>query len=77
MIALACSSHLLVDLPLFGGPVAFVIGAVLMIRRSERRAAPEAAQAAAAEVERPSSRSMPAGSVFARQPPTALTAETT
>lgn len=37
MTALACSSHLLVDLPLFGGPVAFVIGAVLMIRRSERR----------------------------------------
>ena len=37
MTALACASHLLVDLPLFGGPVLFVVGAVLMIRRSERR----------------------------------------
>ena len=41
MIALACASHLLVDLPLFGGPVVFVIGAVVMIRRSERRRAAE------------------------------------
>ena len=37
MTVLACASHLLVDLPLFGGPVAFVIGAIVMIRRSERR----------------------------------------
>ena len=37
MTALACTSHLLVDLPLFGGPVAFVVGAILLIRRSERR----------------------------------------
>ncbi|MEA2158460.1 MAG: hypothetical protein QOD66_840 [Solirubrobacteraceae bacterium] len=35
----ACASHLLVDLPLFGGPVLFVIGAVLLISRSERRRA--------------------------------------
>jgi hypothetical protein len=39
VIALACSSHLLVDLPLFGGPVAVVVGSVLVIRRSERRRA--------------------------------------
>jgi hypothetical protein len=39
MIALGCASHLLVDLPLFGGPVLFVLGAVLLIRRSERRQA--------------------------------------
>jgi hypothetical protein len=36
---LACASHLLVDLPLFGGPVVFVIGAVLLISRGERRRA--------------------------------------
>jgi hypothetical protein len=36
---LGCASHLLVDLPLFGGPVLFVIGAVLLISRSERRRA--------------------------------------
>jgi hypothetical protein len=35
----ACASHLLVDLPLLGGPVLFVIGAVLLISRSERRRA--------------------------------------
>ncbi len=33
----ACASHLLVDLPLFGGPVLFVVAAVLLISRSERR----------------------------------------
>ncbi len=32
-----CASHLLVDLPLFGGPVLFVIAAVVLISRSERR----------------------------------------
>ncbi len=37
MIALACASHFLIDMPLFGEPVLFVIGAILMIRRSERR----------------------------------------
>ncbi len=37
MIALACAGHVLVDLPLFGAPVLFVVGAVLLIRRSERR----------------------------------------
>ncbi len=42
----ACASHLLVDLPLFGGPVLFVIAAVLLISRSERRrAAQDNAQA--------------------------------
>lgn len=39
MIALACSSHVLIDLPLFGSPVLFVAGALWMIRRSERRRA--------------------------------------
>jgi hypothetical protein len=40
MIALACSSHLLVDLPLFGAPV-FTIGGVLfwMARGDGRRTA--------------------------------------
>jgi hypothetical protein len=39
---LACASHLLVDLPLFGGPVLFVVAAVVLISRSERRRAGEA-----------------------------------
>ena len=34
---LACTSHLLVDLPLFAAPVLFVLGAVFFISRSERR----------------------------------------
>ena len=34
---LACASHMLVDLPLFGGPVVMVIGAA----RSERHRAGE------------------------------------
>lgn len=38
---LACASHLLVDLPLFGGPVVMVIGAVVWIARSERHRAGE------------------------------------
>lgn len=42
MSALACASHLLVDLPLFGSPVLFVAGAVLLIRRSELRRSPAA-----------------------------------
>jgi hypothetical protein len=37
----ACASHLLVDLPLFGGPVLFVVAAVALISRSERRRAGE------------------------------------
>ena len=35
----ACASHLLVDLPLFGGPVALVIATVVLMARSERRRA--------------------------------------
>src|SRR5438874_6487539 len=38
MIALpACASHLLVDLPLFGGPIVMVVLAVVVMARSERR----------------------------------------
>jgi hypothetical protein len=36
---LACASHLLVDLPLFGGPVVMIIGTVVLMARSERRRA--------------------------------------
>jgi hypothetical protein len=35
----ACASHLLVDLPLFGGPVLFVVAAVVLTSRGERRRA--------------------------------------
>jgi hypothetical protein len=35
----ACSGHLLVDLPLFGGPVLLLIGGVLAMTRSERQRA--------------------------------------
>jgi hypothetical protein len=38
-VVVACTSHLLVDLPLFGGPVALVIGAIAIVARSERRRA--------------------------------------
>ncbi len=33
----ACASHLLIDLPLFGGPVVMVLGAVFVMARAERR----------------------------------------
>jgi cytochrome c-type biogenesis protein CcmH/NrfF len=36
-LVIACASHLLVDLPLFGGPVVMVVGAVVMMARAERR----------------------------------------
>jgi hypothetical protein len=36
---IACASHLLVDLPLFGGPVALIVGAVGLTARAERRRA--------------------------------------
>jgi hypothetical protein len=35
MSVLACASHLLVDLPLFGGPVLTVIAAVVVLARRE------------------------------------------
>jgi cytochrome c-type biogenesis protein CcmH/NrfF len=35
----ACASHLLVDLPLFGGPIVMVVLAVVLMARSERRRA--------------------------------------
>jgi hypothetical protein len=38
-VVIACTSHLLVDLPLFGGPVALVIGAIAVVARSERKRA--------------------------------------
>jgi hypothetical protein len=41
----ACASHLLVDLPLFGGPVLFVVAAVVLISRNERRRAAAAEDA--------------------------------
>jgi len=37
MSVLACTSYFLVDMPLFGAPVLFIVGAILLIRRSERR----------------------------------------
>ncbi len=36
---LACAGHVLVDLPLFGGPVVMVIATVVLMARSERRRA--------------------------------------
>jgi hypothetical protein len=37
MTLLACASHLLVDLPLFGGPVVLLAGGVFLTARGERR----------------------------------------
>jgi cytochrome c-type biogenesis protein CcmH/NrfF len=45
---LACASHLLVDLPLFGGPVVMVIAAVGLMARSERRRSKRIRQAPSA-----------------------------
>jgi hypothetical protein len=39
MIVLACASHVLIDLPLFGGPVLALAGGVLWTVRNERRRA--------------------------------------
>ena len=39
MIALACASHVLIDLPLFGAPVLLLGGGVWWTTRSERRRA--------------------------------------
>lgn len=36
-MTLACASHLLVDLPLFGGPVLLVAAAALVMARRERK----------------------------------------
>lgn len=38
-VVVACTSHLLVDLPLFGGPVALIIGAIGLTTRAERKRA--------------------------------------
>jgi hypothetical protein len=43
MIALACASHVLIDLPLFGAPVFLLVGAVLFTTRAERRRAASSA----------------------------------
>jgi len=48
MTVLACASHLLVDLPLFGGPVVMVIAAVVLMTRSERKRTRRAPQAPSA-----------------------------
>jgi cytochrome c-type biogenesis protein CcmH/NrfF len=45
---LACASHLLVDLPLFGGPVVMVIAAVVLMTRAERRRSKRIRQAPSA-----------------------------
>ena len=36
-LVIACTSHLLVDLPLFGGPVALVAGAIGWTIRAEKK----------------------------------------
>jgi hypothetical protein len=41
MIVLACASHVLIDLPLFGGPVLALAGGVLWTTRQERKRARE------------------------------------
>lgn len=41
MIVLACASHVLIDLPLFGGPVLTLAGGVVWTTRKERRRARE------------------------------------
>lgn len=42
---LACASHFLVDLPLFGGPVLLVAAAAVVMARVERRRATDATDA--------------------------------
>ncbi|HST55877.1 MAG TPA: hypothetical protein VLJ42_08290 [Solirubrobacteraceae bacterium] len=36
-LPLACSSHLLIDLPIFMGPVIVLVGWLLFVTRRERR----------------------------------------
>jgi hypothetical protein len=36
-LVIACADHLLVDLPLFGCPVAVLAGAIFLIARVERK----------------------------------------
>jgi hypothetical protein len=45
-VILACASHLLIDLPLFGGPVLLLGGGVLYTTRRERRSTTSAKQPA-------------------------------
>ncbi len=42
-VVIACTSHLLVDLPLFGGPVLLIVGGIGLTARAERRRARAAA----------------------------------
>jgi hypothetical protein len=46
LTTLACSGHVLLDLPIFMGPVVLLVGWLLFVtRRDRRREAAEAAQA--------------------------------
>ena len=40
----ACASHLLVDLPLFAGPVVLIVSAVVLITRAPNAGAPGSAR---------------------------------
>ena len=37
LIALACAGHVLIDLPVFGGPVLMLVAWILYVVRRERR----------------------------------------
>lgn len=37
LITLACAGHVLIDLPVFMGPVAMLVGWLWLVRRKDRR----------------------------------------
>ncbi len=49
MIALACASHVLIDLPLFGAPVLLLGGGVWFTTRAERKRAADGGVAQSAD----------------------------
>jgi hypothetical protein len=59
---LACASHVLVDLPLFGGPVLLVGGAAFVMARFERQRDAEDLDTARAV-----DQATPLGSIFGRE----------
>jgi hypothetical protein len=41
LLSFACAGHVLLDLPVFGGPVLMLVGWILYVIRRDRSSAPE------------------------------------
>ena len=41
LLSLACAGHVLLDLPVFGGPVVMLVGWILYVVKRDRSSSPE------------------------------------